>query len=142
MLLSISKMVTKSATQPSTNASVVILKPDEAPYRSMSIVVRVELGSGLSVARLQVCLEDVLQRSHASAEHIATSGLAEEESMLTEHDSCHSDDQRGFGWIDVSEQALKRELEVNEQLDAASLWETRCKNSMGKLIELQIATDP
>ena len=38
----------------------------------MSIVVRVELGSGLSVARLQVCLEDVMQRSHASAEHIAT----------------------------------------------------------------------
>ena len=62
--------------------------------------------------------------------------------MLTEHDSCYSDDQRGSRGVDVSEQALKRELEVNEQLDAASLWETRCKNSMGKLIELQIATDP
>ena len=64
-----------------------------------------------------------MQRSCASTEHFAASSRIEEESMLTEHDSCHSDDQRDFRWVDVSKQALKRELEVNEKLDAASLRE-------------------
>ena len=64
-----------------------------------------------------------MQRSCAKTEHFAASSRIEEENRLTEHDSCHSDDQRGFGWIDVSDQALKRELEVNEELDAASLRE-------------------
>ena len=72
----------------------------------------------LHVGRSQACSE---ARSCASTEQFAASGRVEEKSMLTEHDSCYSDDQRGFGGIDVSEQALKRELEVNEELDAASL---------------------
>ena len=43
--------------------------------------------------------------------------------MLREHNSCHRDDQRSFGWIDACDHALKRELEVKEELDAASLRE-------------------
>ena len=38
MLLSVSKTVTNSATQLSTNASVVLVKPDEASYKVLLLL--------------------------------------------------------------------------------------------------------
>ena len=74
----------------------------------------------LPVGRSQACSE---ARSCASTEQFAASGRVEEKSMLTEHFICYSADKRGLEGIDVSDHALKRELEVNEEVDAASLRE-------------------
>ena len=48
----------------------------------MTIALRVHLSTGPSVEMNQVYLEDVLQRSHASGDYIATAGTSRAMSLV------------------------------------------------------------